>query len=96
MAKRLVLVNGIPRMVEELEIYNEIIIVDFIITTGSPVTLPNSKTYLGDELEVRLNDLLLQLGIDYNVEGSSPYSQVSFTFDLIPPDQINFRIDREL
>ena len=58
MAKKLALVNGIPRMVDESAspaIYDETLTVvssgagagevNGPITAGSPVTLPDSKTY---------------------------------------------------
>lgn len=100
MAKKLALVNGIPRMVNEtssVAIYDETYTLVSDITTGTPVTLPNSGTYTGDELEVRLNGVRMDSGIDYNFVGSAPRTQVAFTFDLLGntnPDTLNFRVDR--
>jgi len=100
MAKKLALVNGIPRMVEEtasVTIYDQTYTVVSDIVTGVPVTLPGGGTYTSEELEVRLNGIRMDSGIDYNFTGSPPRTQVVFTFDLVGganPDKINFRVDR--
>lgn len=101
MAKKLALVSGLPRMVDEgaaLSIYDETFTVVTNITTGTPVTLPNSGTYTGEELEIRLNGVRMDSGIDYNTVGAGPTrTQVVFTFDLLGgtyPDSVNFRVDR--
>ena len=94
---KLALVNGIPRMVAENSapsIYDETYSVVSTITTGSPVTLPSSGTYTGEELEVRLNGVRMDSGIDYNFVGSPARTQISFTFDLVAGDDVNFRVDR--
>jgi hypothetical protein len=93
------LVNGIPRMqivsVDDVEIYDETILVDTVIETGTPITLLNSGTYNGDELEVRLNGQRLESLIDYNYVGSAPRTQIEMTFDLEPDDKLRFRVDRK-
>lgn len=108
MAKVLSLVNGIPRMVDESgspAIYDVNILVvsgtpadqyelQGPIDTGTPITLPESKTYLGEELEVYLNDIREDELIHYNQVGSGTKTQISFLFDLIVGDRIRFRIDR--
>lgn len=101
MAKKLALVSGVPRMVDESAspvIYDETYTVPSNITAGTPITLPNSGSYTGEELEIRLNGVRMDSGIDYNfVGGAPPRTQVVFTFDLVGgsyPDLINFRIDR--
>lgn len=100
MSKKLALVNGIPRMVDESAapvIYDETYTVISDITTGTSVTLPASGTYTSEELEIRLNGVRMDSGVDYNLVGSPPRTQVTFTFDLLGgtnPDKINFRIDR--
>jgi hypothetical protein len=100
MAKFLQLVSGIPRMVTEssaVTIYDQTFTVISDITTGTPITLPSAGTYTGEELEVRLNGIRMDSGIDYNFIGSPPRTQISFTFDLVGgsnPDYINFRVDR--
>jgi hypothetical protein len=97
MAKFLRLVNGVARSFEEagaIPIYDESFEVVSDITTGTPVTLPNSGTYDSDELEVYLNGQRLEQLVDYNYEGSAPRTQVSFTFDLVEGDLVRFRRDR--
>jgi len=98
MAKKLALVSGVPRMVDESAsptIYDETWAVNSNISTGTPITLPNSGTYTSEELEIRLNGVRMDSGIDYNFVGSPPRTQVAFTFDLIDgEDTLNFRIDR--
>jgi len=95
MSKRLQLVNGIPRMVSINEnIYDETEVIGVGgLATGSPLTLPNSQTYLDAELEVYLNNIRLEDAIDYNYVGVAPRTQVSFTFDLEENDAIRFRIE---
>lgn len=61
------------------------------ITAGVPVTLPDSKTYTGDELEVYFGKGRLKPVFDYNYESST---SISFTFELEVGDSIRLRIDR--
>jgi hypothetical protein len=94
---KLALVNGIPRMTAEasaVSIYDETYSVGGTITTGTPITLPSSGTYNSDELEVRLNGQRLESVVDYNYVSTPPRTQVSFTFDLVLGDSVNFRVDR--
>jgi len=101
---KLELVNGIPRMRAESAspvIYDETIEIvasgagagelDGPITSGVNITLPSSKTYTGDELEVYLEGDRLKPVFDYNYESST---EISFTFELIVKDIIRMRIDR--
>lgn len=101
---KLALVNGLPRMVAEAgapTIYDETLIVvsggagageiNGPITAGTPITLPDSKTYTGEELECYLGTDRLIPVYDYNYESST---QISFTFELEVDDIIRFRIDR--
>ena len=97
MANFLRLSNGIPRTFAEassVTIYDQTYDVVSGITTGVAVTLPASGTYTSEELEIRLNGVRMDLGIDYNTVGSPPRTQVTFTFDLVIGDQVNFRVDR--
>ena len=99
MAKFVRIVNGIPRMLEEssspVSIYDETITVGAGgITTGTPITLPSSKTYTGAELNVHWNGQLVEDVLDYSWVGTAPRTQISFTFDLVEGDMIRFRIDR--
>ena len=104
MAKKLELVNGIPRMTEESAspvIYDETLLVvssgagpgevDGPITAGNAVTLPSSKTYTAEELEVYLGTDRLTEVFDYNHDSTTT---VTFTFEMIVGDVIRFRIDR--
>lgn len=102
---KLELVNGVARMRPEtgggVAIYDETIeIVSGAagagqltgpINAGTPVTLPNSKTYTGDELEVYLDGNRLVKLLDYTFNSTTT---VAFTFKLQPDDIIRFRIDR--
>ena len=69
--------------------------VDGPVTSGTAVTLPSSGTYSSAELEVRLNGLRLeQANGDYSYVGSGTRTQVSFGFNLVVGDRIDFRVDR--
>ena len=109
MAKKLTLVNGIPRMVDESAspaIYDEYI--DIVISgasgdnqlngpisAGVGVSLPDSGTYESHELEVYLSGQRLEDIIDYAYVGpSGTRTDVAFTFDLEVGDRIRFRVDR--
>ena len=108
MANVLSLVNGIPRTIQVSEtspvIYDQTITVvesspganEILgpVTTGTDITLPNSQTYEGLELEVWLNGQRLEDSFDYNYIGSIPRTDLEFTFDLVVGDEIRFRIDR--
>ena len=104
MAKKLELVNGIPRMTAESgapAIYDETLTVvssgagageiNGPVTAGTPVTLPNSKTYTSDELEIYLDGDRLVSVFDYT---HNTTTTVTFTFELVVGDRIRFRIDR--
>lgn len=97
-------INGVPRMVEEspsIPIYDETL---YVVSSGAgageingpiaastAIALPDSKTYTGDELEVRVNGSRMTLGYDYVHESST---EISFTFEIAVGDYIRFRIDR--
>ena len=105
------MVNGLPRMTNESAsptIYDEAIVVvlsgasgDNEINlvdaeTGDPITLPNSGTYEGEELQVFLNGNRVEDVIDYNWLDSGTRTQIAFTFDLEVEDRVRFYIDRGL
>jgi hypothetical protein len=72
-------------------IYTESIIVGASgITTGTPITLPNGGTYLGEELQVKLNGVVVDVGDEYDYEGTGVKTQIHFKFDLIENDVIDF------
>lgn len=104
MAKKLALVSGIPRMVDESAsptIYDETLEVvssgagageiNGPISAGTPVTLPSAKTYTGDELECYIDGDRLTPVFDYTFDSTST---VAFTFELKAGDVLRFRIDR--
>jgi hypothetical protein len=104
MAKKLALVLGIPRMVDESAsptIYDQTLKVVVAspgageilgpITAGTPITLPLGKTYTSDELEVYLAGDRMKAVFDYNFNSTTT---VTFTFQLLVGDVIRFRIDR--
>ena len=64
------------------------------ISTGTPITLPSSKTFTGDELELFLGGQFLEPGFDYTYVGDgTDYTQISVTFDLLENERLRFRID---
>lgn len=68
---------------------------DPVVNTGTSITLPNSQTYSGDELNVFLNGKNMTHLIDYNFVGAGPNrTQISFTFDLFVDDIVKFKIER--
>jgi hypothetical protein len=104
MARVLSLINGVARMIDEsssISIYDESLEVvasgagdgeiNGPITAGTPVTLPASQTYTGEELQIFLNGNYLEDVIDYTFTSST---QVTFTMDLEVGDIVRFRIDR--
>lgn len=106
MGKFLRVIDGVPRMVEEggsPSIYDETITVVAAapgsneilgpVTAGTHITLPNSKTYTGDELQVYLNGIRMDDVLDYTHFSST---QIDFVFDLEVGDLIRFYIDRNV
>jgi len=104
MAKKLALVQGIPRMVDEAAsptIYDETLEVvssgagagqiNGPITAGVPITLPESKTYTGNELELYIDGDRLKPVSDYSFNSSTT---IALTFESTPGDILRFRIDR--
>lgn len=89
----LVVNNGIHHAKLESSAYDESTILGSPVSSGTPITLPNSGTYNGDELEVYLNNIRQEDVLDYNWVGSAPRTQVSFTKDLITGDVLRFRKD---
>jgi len=75
-------------------IYDQDYAVGSTITTGTAITLPASGSYTGDELEVRLNGVRMDYGVDFTTVGSPPRTQIAFTFNLVNGDVLNFRVDR--
>lgn len=104
MAKKLSLVNGIPKMTEEsasLTIYDQTLLVVSSapgagevlgpITAGDPITLPSGKTYTSGELEIFLNGDRMTYLYDYTYYSTT---QIAFTFQILVKDLIRMRIDR--
>lgn len=107
MAKFLRLSNGVARSFDEAlstAIYDESLTVvasspganEIIgpINAGVDITLPNGGTYESAELQVNLNGQELQPVLDYNYTGAGTRTQVSFTFQILVGDIIDFRVDR--
>lgn len=89
------IVNGVPTMQTAIAaIVNNQVAVVSTITALTNYTLPNSMTYDSDELEIRLNGQKLELTQDYTYVGTTPRTQVQFTQDIVPGDQLTFRTDR--
>lgn len=109
MGKFLRLSNGVPRSFDEsssLPIYDERLTIvagapvdsnemTGPVTAGTNVTLPDSGSYTGLELQIYLNGDRLESVADYAyVGGSPPRTQVQFTFGLVVGDTIDFVIQR--
>lgn len=95
MGKFLRIINGVARSVDESSSIlptENTYSVNATISSGTPITLPNSMTYDSTELEVFLNSSRCTHLFDYNYTGSTPRTQVSFTFDLRVGDVLFFRI----
>lgn len=124
MSKVLMLVRGVPRMVdtgdstmlrspdgtrhflgvendgtlftESGTVYNETLVIGAGgVSTGTPVTLPLSETYLGEELEIKYtpnggSQGTLEVGADYQYVGEGVKTQIEFTFDLAEDDELEF------
>jgi hypothetical protein len=107
MAKKLALVDGLPRMVNEAgstTIYDQPLTIvasgaganemNGPVNAGVSVTLPSSGEYNSTELQIFLNGTRLEAVFDYNYVGSIMRTQVQFTFGLVVGDVLVFRIDR--
>lgn len=105
MAKFLRLSNGVPRSFNEsvsVAIYDERLTVvsgapadsnevTGPINAGVNITLPDSGTYEGLELQIYLNGDRLEAVADYAYVGAGPTrTQVQFTFGLVVGDTIDF------
>lgn len=67
------------------------------ITSGTPITLPNSGTYDSKELEVEFNTQPLEAGIDYDYVGSgSAKTQITLGFDVYEDERIQLRKVRDI
>lgn len=64
------------------------------VTSGTAIALPSSGTYVGQELEIRLNGQRIEALYDYNYVGSGTKTQVALTFDLAVGDRLDLRVDR--
>lgn len=64
------------------------------VTAGNGVTLPNARTYNGDELQIVVNGISQEHLVDYVYVGTGEYkTQVAFTYDLVEGDRVVFRIE---
>ncbi len=87
------IVNGYLRPVSEtnyVAIYSETWVPGITTPSGTNVTLPNSGTYTGKELQIYINGILQTYLIDYVYIGSGTKTQVSFNLDLKTTDSIQF------
>lgn len=64
------------------------------ISSGTPITLPNSGTYTDDDLEIFRNGQFLEPnGIDYNILGTAPRTQFSLVEDLAEGERLHLRVE---
>jgi hypothetical protein len=98
MAKVLRIVSGIPTLVTVQDplpaVYSQIL-TGQTISSGTPVTLPASRTYNSSELGIYRNGQRLLLTTHYSYNGSVPRTQVTFTFNITSTDEILFEILRD-
>ena len=90
---KLSLVNGLARMTAESSnptIYDQSYTAVGAITSGTPITLPNSGTYTGLELEVFLNGIRINLTSDFSYVGSGTKTQISMAYNLENNDVLRF------
>jgi hypothetical protein len=86
--KSLQLVAGVPTMVTILpSIYSANTTLGSALTAGAYLTLPNSGTVVGSELEVRLNNVPQTFGVDWFVASST---QIYFSQNLNIGDVLTF------
>ena len=119
MSKVLMLVRGVPRMVDTGDsivlrspdnsrhflgvqddgtvytetdvVYSETLVIGAGgVSTGTSISLPNSGDYLGEELEVKLNSVVMTVGSEYQYVGTGVKTQIAFLFDLVETDSIDF------
>jgi hypothetical protein len=75
-------------------IYDEVYVIPAGgLATGTEITLPNSGSYGGDDLEVYLGGQFLEPLFDYNYIGSAPYTKIALTFDIDEDERLRFRND---
>ena len=94
--KAVTYIDGLPRLqyvVVTTDVYDEYILISAGgISAGTALTLPNYGSYYGAELNIFLNGSKQEVGIDYNIVGSTPpYTQITFTYDLMADDLVVFR-----
>ena len=77
--------------VSEPAIYDETIDITQITPAGTAITLPNSQTYEGDELEVWYEGQRVDVTRDFNYVGSGSKTQITFVEDLMPGDTIRLQ-----
>ena len=72
-------------------VYDQQFSVVSLISSGVPVTLPASGSYVGAELQVYLNGQFLFLTGDWNTSGGGPsFTAVTFVDNLVIGDLIHF------
>lgn len=92
MAKVVRVISGIPRYQElGATAYDQTYTAPSTITAGTSITLPDSGTYLGSELNVFLNGQRMSYLEDYVYVGSGTRTQIQFLFDLTTGDLVVFR-----
>ena len=93
MAKVLILVNGRWKLsevdVSSTSTYQESHSPGYVEAL-TPITLPNSGSYEGSELQVFLNQALQRVGDHYNYVGTGTKTQIAFTSDILETDIITY------
>ena len=70
------------------------------VSSGTAITLPSSGSYTlnansAPNLQVYLNGDRTESTIDWNTSGAGPtYTALTFTFNLVVGDRVDFRIER--
>ena len=107
--RALAIINGLPRMdditASQPSIYDEPLKavsgapansneITGPVTTGNNITLSNSGSYTGLELEVDFNGQDLVAIRDYTYVGAGTKTQIQLNFDLNIGDELHFRKTR--
>lgn len=64
------------------------------VTSGTAITLPNSGSYIGEEIEVFVNNIPQDSYVDFNFVGTGTRTQISFTYPLRTGDVLRVRINK--
>lgn len=95
MATILKLVNGLPTMVDTADTaFDDSIYYASGLTSGTNITIPNSNEFINtdaSDIIITVNKQLQEVTRDFTVVGSSPYTQIQFSYDLPSDSVVRFK-----